>query len=213
MAHPIYRNAEGRRLPSVTTVISKFKDSGGLIHWAWQLGCDGIDYRKVRDDAASAGTLAHAMVEADIRGHAQPEKDGTDDETWHRAVSAFAAYREWRNQTQLVPEHTEVSMVSEKHQFGGTLDTILVRGKRSLGDWKTSNSIYPEYLVQLAAYKSLWEENHPDQTIDGGFHLLRFSKSEGDFAHHYWPNLDDAWDAFIHMRALYNLMDKLKQRT
>ena len=67
MAHPIYKNAEGKRLPSVTTIIGRFKDSGGFVHWAWDLGIQGIDYRKVRDAAADAGTIAHHLVEADIR--------------------------------------------------------------------------------------------------------------------------------------------------
>jgi hypothetical protein len=29
-----YRNAEGVRVPGVTTIIGRFKDSGGLINWA-----------------------------------------------------------------------------------------------------------------------------------------------------------------------------------
>jgi len=222
MAHPIYKNAAGKRLPSVTTIIGKFKEAGGLIHWAWDLGIQGIDYRKVRDGAAESGTFAHSMVEADIRGLPHPTIPLLDNmdakareelvDKWRKAESAYGAYREWRTQTQLKPEHTEVSMICECHQTGGTLDTILVQGKRSLGDWKTSNSIYPEYLIQLAAYRHLWEINHPDQPIDGGFHLLRFSKSEGDFAHHFWANLDDAWLAFEHMRVLYDLMTKIKER-
>ena len=212
MAHPIYKNAAGKRLPSVTTIIGKFKEAGGLIHWAWDLGIQGLDYRKVRDSAADAGTIAHSMVEADIRGLPQPCQDSQPDELWQKSLSAFEAYKEWRRQTQLIPEQTEVSMVCECHMVGGTLDTIMVQGKRSLGDWKTSNSIYPEYLIQLAAYRHLWEVNNPDKPIDGGFHLLRFSKEGGDFAHHFWPNLDDAWLAFVHMRELYDLMAKLKGR-
>lgn len=207
-----YKNAAGKRLPSVTTVIGKFKEAGGLIHWAWDLGMQGIDYRKVRDSAAEAGTLAHAMVEADIRGLPQPKQDGNDPGQWAKALSAFGAYSEWRRQTQLTPEHTEVSLICECHQVGGTLDTILVQGKRSLGDWKTSNAVYGEYLIQLSAYKHLWEVNHPDQPIQGGFHLLRFSKAGGDFAHHFWPRLDEAWEAFQHMRALYDLMAIIKER-
>ncbi len=207
-----YKNAAGKRIPSVTTILSRFKEAGGLVHWAWDLGCQGIDYRKVRDDAASAGTIAHAMVEADIRGIPQPEQNGNDPEQWSKALSAFAAYLEWRRQTQLKPDQTEVSMTCECHQIGGTLDTIMVQGKRSLGDWKTANSVYPENLCQLAAYRHLWEQNHPDQPITGGFHLLRFSKEGGDFTHHFWPNLDDAWSAFEHMRVLYDLMAKLKGR-
>lgn len=212
MSHPVYKNKEGKKLPSVTTVIGKFKEAGGLIHWAWDLGMQGIDYRKVKDDAASAGTLAHLMVEADIRGHDQPKQDSQPDEIWQKALNAFGAYQEWRNQTQLKPEQSEVSLICECHQVGGTLDTIMVQGKRSLGDWKTSNAVYPEYLIQLAAYRHLWEINNPDQPITGGFHLLRFSKAEGDFTHHFWPNLDTAWEAFVCMRQLYDLMNKLKER-
>lgn len=222
MAHPIYKNAAGKRLPSVTTVIGKFKEAGGLIHWAWDLGIQGIDYRKVRDAAADAGTLAHSMVEADIRGLPQPVIPLTDDMKkkerdemigkWQKAESAYGAYQEWRTQTQLKPEHTEVSMTCECHQTGGTLDTILVQGKRSLGDWKTANSIYQENLIQLAAYRHLWEVNNPNQPIEGGFHLLRFSKEGGDFAHHFWPNLDEAWRAFELMRELYDITKNLKGR-
>lgn len=207
-----YRNKAGKRIPSVTTILSRFKEAGGLVHWAWDLGIQGLDYRKVRDDAAGAGTLAHAMVEADIRGLPQPEMNGNDPETWGKALSAYDAYQRWRQQTQLKPEHTEVSMTCECHQIGGTLDTILVQGKRSMGDWKTANSVYAENLCQLAAYKHLWEYNNPGQPIDGGFHLLRFSKAGGDFAHHFWPNLDEAWEAFEHMRCLYDLMARLKER-
>ena len=212
MAHPVYRNKNGDKLPSVTTVLSRFKESGGLIHWAWQLGMEGKDYRKVRDEAADAGTMAHLMVEADIRGKEFPDKAKYDKELWDKAFNAYGAYLEWKNQTQLRSENSEVSLVCECHQTGGTLDTILVQNKRSMGDWKSSNAIYLEYLIQLAAYRHLWEVNNPDKPIEGGFHLLRFSKENCDFTHHYWANLDEAWDAFVHMRALYEITKQLKKR-
>lgn len=68
MPTQVYRLKDGTRVPSVTTIISRFKESGGLVHWAWQLGIDGKDYRKVRDEAADAGTLAHALLECDHKG-------------------------------------------------------------------------------------------------------------------------------------------------
>jgi len=67
---------DGKRVPGVTTILGKYKEAGGLIHWAWDLGMQNIDYRKVRDDAADAGTLAHAMVEATIRSTDFPKQDG-----------------------------------------------------------------------------------------------------------------------------------------
>lgn len=211
MAANVYLNKAGKRVPGVTTIISRFKESGGLIHWAWSLGKDGLDYREERQAAADAGTLAHKMVEADIRGY-DFDRDAHPPEQLAKADSAFGAYQEWRNQTKLTPTETEVSLISEAHQFGGTLDAMLVQGRLALGDWKTSNSLYADYLIQLAAYGGLWRENHPDQPLHGGFHLLRFSKSHGDFSHHFYAELDEAWEAFKLMRKLYDLCAVLKKR-
>ena len=202
----------GKRVPSVTTVLGRFKESGGLIHWAWDLGMQNIDYRKIRDDAANAGTLAHLMVETTIRKLPFPEQEDYTDDTWQKAMNSFGAFQEWSQQTRLVPDQTEVSLTCKCHAVGGTLDTILVQDRLSLGDWKTSNAVYQDHLCQLAAYRHLWEVNNPDRPITGGFHLLRFSKSNGDFTHHYWAELDDAWTMFQHLRAAYDADKILKGR-
>ena len=185
---------DGERVPGVTTIISRFKPSGGLIHWAWQQGKDGKDYRETRDKAADAGTLAHDMVEADIYGAAY-DASGADPLLVEKAMGAFNAYKEWKVQTQLEIAESEVTLLSATHRFGGTLDALFIRGALALGDWKTSNAIYADYLIQLGAYAILWEENYPTRPITGGFHLLRFNKPESasdpvSFAHHYWSNLD-----------------------
>lgn len=197
------------KVPSVTTVLARFKESGGLIHWAWQQGKDGKDYREMRDAAASAGTMAHEAVEAWIK---KQQFVFQDDDIGKRARKAFGAFLDWAEQTQLEVVETEKPLVSEKYKFGGTLDAMFVRGKLALGDWKTSNAIYAEYLVQVAAYGILWEENFPDKKIEGGFHLLRFDKDYGDFHHHWWGELETAKRSFVLMRELYENDKELKKR-
>lgn len=206
-----YHTADGKRVPSVTTVISRFKDAGGLIHWAWNLGKEGKDYREERDNAANAGTIAHAAVDDWIhkRPITYPE---AEPEVIEKAVKSFGAFLEWTEQTNLVVTHTEMPLVSERHRFGGTFDAILVKSKRAMGDWKTSNALYPEYLIQIAAYGKLWEENYPDEPIDGGYHLLRFDKTYGDFTHRWWAELDTAWNAFLRLRDLYEYDKELRAR-
>lgn len=214
MAAHVYRLKDETRVPGVTTILSRFKDAGGLIHWAWTLGKEGKDYRAERDRAADCGTLAHAAVEARIRGHSVDDvfKNISDPGVEEKAKSAFGAFEEWARQTQLLVTETEVSMISEKHRFGGTMDALLVSGKRAVGDWKSSNALYPEYLCQVAAYGILWEETHPDEPITGGYHLLRFDKTHGDFTHKWWGELETAKKAFLLMRELYEIDKELKQR-
>jgi hypothetical protein len=209
-AHSGYFLADGARVPSVTQVISRFKDAGALIHWAWKCGRDGHDYRVVRDKAADAGTMAHAAIEAHIRGR-EFVFDG-DIETCDRARCAFGAFLEWAEQTQLRITHTELALVSERYGFGGTMDAIVLRNGRAVGDWKASNACYPEYLIQIAAYGQLWNENFPDEPITAGYHLLRFDKRFGDFHSHWWKELDRAWIAFRHLRALWDIDLELRDR-
>jgi len=204
-----YHVKDGARVPSVTTILSRFKDSGGLIHWAWSLGKEGKDYREVRDNAADAGTMAHDAIEKWKKGE---PVSFPDDDIGKRAASSYGAFLEWSEQTQLKITHTEVALVSEKHRFGGTLDAMLVRGKRSLGDWKTSNNVYGEYIAQVGAYGILWEENHPNEPIDGGYHLLRFDKEYGDFHHSWWAEVESAKRFFLLLREAYDLDKELKKR-
>jgi len=206
-----YYTKAGERVPSVTTIISRFKESGALMNWAWRMGQEGKDYREERDAAANAGTLAHAMVEAWVRG-IQADLAGYDADTIAKASRAFSAFEEWARQTQLKITHPETALVSERYRYGGTLDGMIVSGKLALGDVKTSNALYHDYLMQLAAYGVLWEENFPDQPITGGYHILRFSKDDGDFEHRWFGDLSDAREMFLLLRQAYDLDAKLKKR-
>lgn len=206
--HKGYFLADGTRVPSVTTILGRFKEAGGLIHWAWQLGKEGKDYREERDTAAGIGTIAHALVDDWIHGRMTQLNYPPNE----RAETAFNAFRQWADQTKFTVTHTEQPLVSEKYKFGGTFDAIMVNGKRAMGDWKSSNALYPEYLCQIAAYGKLWEENYPGEPIDGGFVLCRFDKTYGDFTHKWWGELETAWKAFLCMRELYEYDKELKAR-
>lgn len=200
---------DGERVPGVTTIINRFKPSGGLIHWAWQQGKDGKDYRETRDAAADAGTIAHDMVEADIYG-AQFDRSQYNPELLEKADGAFKAYQEWKAQTQLEIAESECSLLSYAHRFGGTIDAVVIRGALAIADWKTASGTFPDHLIQLAAYVLLWEENYPERPITGGAHLLRFSKQATPndpiaFTHHYWSNLDLAKEQFLLYRRAYDL--------
>jgi hypothetical protein len=215
----------GDRVPGTTTIIGRFKESGALMYWAWDQGRKGLDYKETCRVAADAGTLAHSMAEVQLQGkdpnlvvvgasvYASPEVIA-------QAKSAFASFLSWKDHSRLEIVHQEIQMVSEEYKYGGTFDGIgLMDGKHSLIDFKTSNSLYSDYLIQLAAYAYLVENGVAMDTreglgvkLDGGFHLLRFAKENGDFSHHYYPALPEAWEAFKHMRELYELDKVLKRR-
>ena len=213
-----YRLKNGTKATGVTTITGRYKDASGLLWWAFDQGKAAERgeinslYDK-RDEAGDAGTLAHALVEARIHGSEPPVVDLANP-AHVQASTGFQNYLEWHQNNRIVIVEQELELVSETYRFGGSPDAIGVdnQDRFCLLDWKTSKAVYPEYLVQLAAYKALIEEA-TDYRITGGFHLLRFSKENADFSHHYWTELDDAWELFLLYKQAYELDKKLKKRT
>jgi len=219
MPHPKggYKLTSGEKVPGVTTIIGRFKDSGALMYWACEQG-KAIERGEIsklydkRDEAADSGTLAHSLVEAHISGLPLPELPDT--EIGRKAKQGYENYLQWAENNRIDIEAQEMEMVSELYKFGGCPDAIGTdsHGKLCLLDWKTSNGCYPDYLIQMAAYGQLWLENHPDRPITGGFHLCRFGKETADFTHHFWSELDFAWQQFILFRRAYDIDKMLKKR-
>jgi hypothetical protein len=208
----IYRDSEGNRLPSVTTIISRFKDSDGLLRWANQAGLNGQTLDEARAPAATAGTMAHELVEAHVNRRPLPQLRG-DPEIVARAHKAFETYLRWQEMTRLVIRHSEVSLVSEAHKFGGRIDAIgMFADALCLIDWKATAALYPDYLLQCAAYTLLWEETYPDHPLSGGVHLCRFAKDSGDFSHSHFPDVSEERETFLLMRCLYDRVRAVERR-
>lgn len=216
MPHPKggYRLKDGTRVPGTTTIIGRFKKADALLYWACEQG-KAIERGEIsslydrRDAAADAGTIAHALVECHIANDDPAGVlDGIPPDIGRQAKQAYEAYLIWERTTKIKIVEQEIELVSETYRYGGCPDAIgEIDGLLYLIDWKTSNSVFSDMLLQLAAYRQLWEENFPDKPLCG-YHLCRFSKVHADFAHHYYSELNDAWRLFQLYREAYDL-DKI----
>lgn len=213
-----YRLADGTKVPGVTTILGRWKESGGLLQWAFKQGQSGArSLYEERDRAADIGTMAHAMADAFMRAN-DPEaalaEFKPDDDAAAKARTAFASFRGWAAGLNAELVALEEPMVSERYRFGGTPDfmVLLPDGRRAMGDLKTSNGIYRDHAMQVAAYAILWAECHPDQPLTGGFHIARFSKEFPDFEHRYFAELDNAAALFLKLREAYDMDLELKRR-
>lgn len=210
-----YKTTDGTLVPGVTTVIgaSLGWGQGALMWWSWSQGKEGKDFRASTDKAAEAGTIAHSMAEHDIKGLPLPASKDPDSSTAIQARAAFQGYLDWKRMTRLELVGSEISLVSDMYAFGGTLDGIaLIDGKNALIDFKTSNGTYASHIIQLAAYKNLWEAKN-GKLLDGGIHLLRFGKDGGDFHHSHYARerMQKPWEAFLLLRALYDLKKPIEK--
>ena len=195
----VYKTSNGKRVPSVTTILKNIGwGVDGLMWWAWNEGSEGRGFREKAEEAANVGNMAHFGVQADVRG--EPfDVDAIADlsERDRRLVKkCLLAYQRWKSMTNFRMEHSELKLVSEMFKFGGQLDIGAVnmsgeKPKRVIVDFKTGKSYYPKMTAQVAAYGMLWNEQHPDDPIQE-YHILRVGKQNASFEHRYWE-ADESW--------------------
>ena len=214
MPHPKggYALEDGTKVPGVTTVLGGLGwNKNQLMWWAWSQGKDGLDFRSTSQTAADIGTVAHAMVEADINKQ-DIDLSGYPSEIVAAARPAFAAWRAWAEGASCTIVATEAELVSKEHRFGGCLDAVaFIGGKLQILDFKTSKAVYTDHICQIAAYRQLWNENRPSEQLEPGGYILRIGK-DGGFAAHYYTQeaLDDGWMVFLHARELHDLRKRLE---
>lgn len=212
-------------MPSVTEILSKFKNAAPLVGWAWKNG-HAAGYASAknlpaprnaneeRDQAAQSGQLAHDMIEAFILGKPYVY-DGKKPLAivQQRAEKAFENAKKWLSGSCITVTDTETPLVSERYKFGGTRDAkgVTPDERRRLLDWKSSGRVYPDYMIQLAAYDLLAEECE-GAAFDGGYDILRFDKEYADFQHHHYDDLVVQKKAFLLMVELYPLVVQTEDR-
>jgi hypothetical protein len=199
------------RVPAVTTVNSCLHPRG-LFHWHHANGAAGREFGDGGTPALEVGSLVHRMVEAHIHELPIPK---VAEELEPMVTSSYGAFVRWWEAGKFKVLATEVPLVSKKHRVGGTPDAILLdgEGRVCLGDWKSSNGLYSDYLRQIAIYGEMWDEVCPERLkLTGGFHLVRFAKTNGDFEHRHFPDLDDALEMFLLLRRAYDLNKQLERR-
>lgn len=206
--HTKYFTEDGIEVPGVTTIIG-ILSKPALIHWAWDLGCKGIDYRKERDNKADIGMLAHLMILEYLKGekfdYSEYSKADID-----KAENCLLSFYEWLKHSRLEAIQVETPLVSNLYGYGGTIDCYgLLNNKPTLIDFKTSKSIYDEMFYQVAAYKQLLLEHKKEVSQ---VRIVRIGRDETEgFEEHKVDNLDDYWNIFFHCLQIYKIIKKIKR--
>jgi len=206
--HTVYKLASGDRVPSVTTILG-ILNKPALLDWAWRCGCDGLDYKAVRDSAADIGTLAHYLVMCHLTGQ-EPDTSEYSAQDIEQAETCLIKFWEWEKGHKIEPILVESPLISEEYQFGGTIDFFgKVDGQPTLVDFKTGKAIYSEFFYQLAAYEHLLgEAGHLIEVT----RILRIGRNEDEgFEERTIGKLDKQWELFLNCRNIYNLQKEIRR--
>lgn len=185
---------------------------------------DRADCRSTSTKALTAGTAAHNLIEEYIHASGGERitykklsprelaaRKSITVETATQACQAFSAFLDWMDMTNFELMETEVPLVSEEYKYGGTIDCVGRLGdKVVILDWKTSKAVYKDYLLQLAAYQNLWNENWEPEVEE--CHLLQIGKETAEFHHCQFSNLEVELESFLLLRQVYENDKTTKKR-
>lgn len=181
------------------------------------------------EDASNIGKLAHNWIEAFI-GYEINSSQGIpyipmpENE---QAASCCRAAVTWMRNHNVRWVSTEQKIYSRKYRYAGTLDGLcfadsctdntccksVFRDALTLADWKTSNALYPEFLLQTAAYQQAYSEEH-------GVHIshrwvIRLGKEDAEFEPWHIDSIEDYnqdLKAFLDALELTNSIKAVKDR-
>jgi len=182
--HQIYRNLAGQRRPGVTTILGTLAKPQ-LYRWYAAMERDNallpipepnakgdpVYFAELkRDKAADLGTITHARIEAWLRGE-ELDPDDLPDDLYAQSVNGFDRFRRWWESKSFFLVASELQMVSEELQVGGTMDVAATNlscaGSKGIivVDIKASKASpgwpYKEMKAQAQTYGRIWTElNH-----------------------------------------------------
>lgn len=154
---------------------------------------------KIKNDAADLGTRVHAYIDLVVHGK---EPEGIEEEL----APAVAAFKKWWEDSGIELVMGDTKVASLIHKFGGSLDALGRRnGQFIILDWKTSNGIYSEYALQVAAYAQAFYESFGIYCQEGI--IVRFGKKLPiDFETKTIRNLERSFQAFLRAKELKEAM-------
>jgi|TARA_R110001592_G_scaffold119802_2_gene323301 genome maintenance exonuclease 1 len=178
-----YVTPEGKKYPSITTVLSG-RNSEGLVRWRQSVGNDVAN--NIMRTAAKRGTAVHTLVE----NYLNNEELSTQDVLPTALFTILKSELDNINNIRI----QEGGLYSDYYGVAGRVDCIAdYKGVLSVIDFKTSTKEKKEewvenYFIQGSAYCEMYEERF-DQPIDRVVILIvtedgaiqTFSKSKDDY--------------------------------
>lgn len=178
------------------------------------------------EEAADIGHQAHAYIEGYIKSVLGIIETAPESPTDFKVLNCCNAALNWMGRHNVKWVKTECKIYSKKHRFAGTMDGLAYvdscndplccphefKNRLSLIDWKSSNYLHIEHIIQTAAYEAAYEEEHGVDIEDRW--VIRLGKTDGEFDpwHFEKSAFSDDYFSFLKALALYRAVQELEAR-
>ena len=144
-------------VPSVTWIAGKYPK--GVEFYKWLAGKGWDESQSVKQSAGEKGDKVHRAITEMLEGETikldgtlHNKETGQDDDITVEEYDCLMAFQSWFNEVK--PEVLFNEVVVWGNGYAGTVDLICkIGGEYWIVDFKTGQYVWPEYELQLSAYK------------------------------------------------------------
>ena len=198
-------------VPSVTWIAGFYPKGIAFYKWLADKGWD--ESEAIKQAAGDKGSKVHLALEDLLAGEEvkidsqyMNKSTGLLEELKPEEYEALLSFAEWFKETKPEIISSEIVLFSEKHGYAGTVDFICrIDGKLYIVDFKTGQNIWPEYELQVSAYKEALKETKIDAIKEGeevGLAILRVGYRRNKHAYKF-TEVEDKFDLFLAAKKIW----------
>ena len=115
---------------------------------------------------------------------------------------AIMSFQSWWETTKPELISKEFVVFSDKNNYAGTVDLLCkIDGRVWLIDFKTGQSIWPEYELQVSAYKHAIEESRKDEFVEEiGILQIGYRRNKNMYK---LTQIEDKFDLFLSAQSIW----------
>jgi len=191
-------------VPSVTWIAGFYPKGIPFYKWLAEKGWDEAE--AIKSAAGDKGSKVHRAVEDIVAGKkvkmddkylnpsTQEMEELTPDE--YECIYWFV---DWINTVQPKIISNEVVVFNEKEGYAGTVDLVCeIKGRKFIVDVKTAQSLWPEYELQISAYKHASQK--PE---DYNLAILQIGYRRNSIKKWKFTEMEDKFDLFLSAKKIW----------
>lgn len=194
-------------VPSVTWIASFYPKGVGFYKWLANTGWNEAEAQK--EAAGIKGTKVHRALEDLVAGkevrmenkYPNPQSE-KEEELGIAEYECLLSFVEWARETKPTFLRSESVVWSTEYGYAGTVDLVARIGEETyIIDFKTSQNIWPEHRIQLAAYRqALREEKRVPEEVKLAILQLGYRRGATGYK---FTEIADQFDLFLAARTIW----------
>ena len=193
---------EYKFVPSVTWIAGCYPKGIGFYKWLAEKGWDEAE--AIKQAAGDKGSKVHLAIEDMIRGKMVRMEDkylnkttNEEEDLTLEEYNCLMGFADWVKERKPKFIKSEFVIFDDSIGYAGTVDCLCeIDGKRYIVDFKTSQNIWPEYELQLSAYKhAIGDPNAEMMILQIGYRRNKHSWKENI--------VQDKFDLFLSAKKIW----------